>query len=91
MNLLLTGILLILLGLALLFIDRQRRSRSNRTTVSATHGSVAVGGDSNAPIINTSTVGNSHHGGHWLQIAGIISELGGIAAVIWHATHLGTK
>jgi uncharacterized membrane protein len=88
---LLIGVALILSGLVLLFIDRRNHRRVRRSTVSASHGSVAVGGDSNAPIINVSTVTNSDFGGHWLMVIGIIVELGGIVAVIWHVVHLGGR
>jgi uncharacterized membrane protein len=91
MNLLLIGVILILLGIVLLLVDRQNRRRGRRSTVSASHGSVAVGGNSNAPIINASTVAGPEPSGHLLKVIGIIVELGGIAAVIWHATHLAGK
>jgi len=91
MNLLVIGVVFICLGLVLLFINRTKRKRPKRSTVSASHGSVAVGGDSSAPIINTSTVSSSEPEGHWLTVIAIIVELAGIAAVIWHATHLGGR
>lgn len=91
MNLLLIGIALIISGIVPIAVDRQNHRRGRRLRVSASHGSVAVGGNSNAPIINAPTTASPKHGGHWLTVIGIIVELGGIAAVIWHTVHLGGK
>lgn len=91
MNWLLIGVILVLLGIVLLLADRQNRSRGRRSTVSASHGSVAIGGSSNAPIINANTIVSPEPSGHLLTVIGIIVELGGIAAVIWHATHLAGR
>jgi nitrate reductase gamma subunit len=91
MNWLHIGVIIILLGIVLLLVDRRNHSRGRRSTVSASHGSVAVGGNSNAPIINASTVAKPEPSGRWLKVIGIIVELGGIAAVIWHATHLAGR
>ena len=91
MNWLLIGVILVLLGIVLLIVDRRNRSRGRRSTVGASHGSVAVGGNSNAPIINTNTIASPEPSGHLLTVIGIIVELGGIAAVIWHATHLAGR
>jgi hypothetical protein len=91
MNALLIGVAPIVSDLVLPFVDRRSRPRARRSRVSASHGSVAVGGDSNAPTINASTVSSSEPGGHWLKVIGIIVELGGIAAVIRHATHLAGR
>ena len=91
MNGFLIGVILILLGIVLLLVDRQNHSRGSRSVVGASHGSVAVGGNSNAPIINASTIANPEPSGHWLMVIAIIVELGGIAAVIWHATHLAGR
>lgn len=91
MNTLLIGLVLVLLGIVLLLVGRRKRGGGGRPTVSASQGSVAVGGSSNAPIINSGTIASPEPEGHWLTVVGIIVELGGIAAVIWHATHLGGK
>lgn len=81
------GIVLIVLGAVLIVAGR---ARSKRVNVHASHGSVAVGGDNKAPIINTNIgAGPSQsHGGHGLTILGIAVELVGIVTVIWHAWHL---
>jgi hypothetical protein len=91
MNVLVIGVVLVILGTALLFVDRQNRRGGKRPTVSASQGSVAVGGNSNSPIINSNKITSPEPGGHWLTIIAIIVELGGIAAVIWHSIHLGEK
>lgn len=91
MNVLFIGVILIILGFVLLFVSRRNRRDGKRSTVSASQGSVAVGGDANAPIFNSGTIASPEPGGHWLTVVGIIAELGGIAAVIWHATHLGGR
>jgi hypothetical protein len=90
MSIYVLGLGLILLGV-LLFLIGRRRPRIG--SVSATHGSIAIGGSSFGPVSNVSTAPDKSHGlgSHWITIAAIISELAGIAVTIWHATSSAAK
>jgi hypothetical protein len=77
------GIALMVAGAVLFLVGRVR---SNRTSVSAKRGSVAVGRDSVGPITNINVRPQGTHaiGGHGLTIISIVVEIVGICAVIWH-------
>lgn len=85
------GIGLMLAGAVLFFVGS---ARSKRVSVSASSGSVAVGGNSSGPIVNTNiNQPNREHstGGHGITVLAILVELAGIGVTIWHAMHLAAK
>ncbi len=66
--------------------------RSRRTSVKADRGSVAIGGSNLGSVTNINLGSEqTHTSGHALTYISIVVELIGIAAVIWHATHLAAK
>jgi hypothetical protein len=83
------GIGLVIAG-ALIFVVG--RLRSKRVSVRASSGSVAVGGNSTAPITNVNVDSHKDQGpGHGMTVVAIVVEIIGIAVVIWHAIHLATR
>lgn len=83
------GIGLVVAG-ALIFL--WGRLRSKLVSVRASSGSVAVGGNSTAPITNVNVDSHKDQGsGHTITVVAIVVEIIGIAVVIWHAIHLATK
>ncbi|HPH06817.1 MAG TPA: hypothetical protein PL131_13180 [Methylotenera sp.] len=79
------GIILIAFGI----------KRNKKVNVSASNGSIAVGGNNSGVMLN---VGNnatpsnqSPSHGHGLTILGIIVELAAIGVTVWHALHLAAK
>jgi hypothetical protein len=84
------GIAVMIVG-AVLFLISRRRPR--RPSIHADRGSVAIGGSNNGNIMNVNSGASAGHGpsGHWLTLISIFVEVAGIAAVIWHATHLAGK
>jgi uncharacterized membrane protein len=91
MDVILVGVCLIVVGVAIFFYGR---GRSKRTSVHATRGSVAVGGNNNGSITNTNTNRISNEapsGGHALTVLSILVELVGIAVIVWHTMHLAGK
>lgn len=91
MDVILVGVCLIVVGVAIFFFGR---GRSKRTSVRATRGSVAVGGNNNGSITNTNMNRASNEApsrGHSLTVLAIIVELVGIAAIVWHTLHLAGK
>jgi len=89
----LLGIGLIVAGIVIFLFGR---FRTDKTTVSASHGSVAIGGKSTGNIKNIN-IGQQPaaraggHGGHTVTIIAILVELVGIGVTIWHAMHLAAK
>jgi hypothetical protein len=84
------GIALMALGVIIFLFGK----RSSRTSVQASYGSVAVGGNNNGTIQNVNTVhGVTGHaaGGHGITWVAIGVELIGIAVTIWHAWHLAHR
>ena len=92
MNALYLGISLIVAGGILLFLGLRR---SRRPSVSASHGSVAAGGNVSGSITNTNT--NLNRGAaeqapaHTLTVVAIFVEIAGICVTIWHALHMARK
>ncbi len=84
------GIGLVVFGPLLFFVGR---CTSKRNTVSADRGSVAIGGNSYGPVANVNTAPDKGHGAgeRWITIVAIITELAGIAAIIWHTFHTVAK
>jgi hypothetical protein len=66
------------------------RMTSKRSSVHASGGSVAVGGDNSGSITNVNTTSQKEHGstGHRITILAIIVEIIGIAVMIWHVKHM---
>jgi hypothetical protein len=89
MNGYIPGLLLIIVGAALFVVSRLRR----RPSVSADRGSVAIGGDSSGSVTNINIGKEKEKGSpeRALTVISILVEVIGIAAVIWHATHLAAK
>jgi hypothetical protein len=84
------GIALIILGVLIFLFGK----RSNRSSVQASHGSVAVGGQNNGTIQNTNishSAASHGAGGHGITILAIGVELIGIGVTIWHAWHLAHR
>jgi hypothetical protein len=81
---------LVILGALLLLIGRHR---SRRSSVSASRGSIAIGGSSYGPVTNVNAAPDKGHGigEHWITILAIITELAGIAVIIWHSFHVVAK
>jgi hypothetical protein len=91
MNEYLIGIGLMIAGAVLFFFGR---AQSKRTSVHASSGSVAVGGNNSGTITNTNiSQTNKLHsaGGHGITVLAIVVELAGIAVTIWHVMHLDAK
>lgn len=91
MNEYLIGIGLMIAGAVLFLFGR---AQSKRTLVSASSGSVAIGGNNSGTITNTnvSQTNKVHNvGEHGITVLAIVVELTGIAVTIWHAMHLGAK
>lgn len=83
------GIALMVVGIVLIFCGRKG---SKNTSVTASGGSVAVGGSNRGRIsnVNVSSQQTQHEGGHAVNVIGIVVEIIGIAVVIWHAIHLAS-
>jgi hypothetical protein len=70
--------------------------RNKKINVTASNGSMAVGGDNSGVMINTATNNASSlpdykaHG-HGITILGIVVELIAIGVTVWHALHLAAK
>lgn len=81
---------LIILGALLLLIGRHH---SRRSSVAASRGSIAIGGNAYGPVSNVNAAPDKGHGigEHWITIVAIITELAGIAVIIWHTTHMVAK
>ena len=81
------GIGLMVVG-AVLFIFG--RMTSKRSSVHASGGSVAIGGDNSGSITNLNTNSQKEHGrgAHGITVLAIIVEIIGIAVIIWHVKHL---
>jgi hypothetical protein len=81
---------LVILGALLLLIGRHR---SRRSSVSASRGSIAIGGNTYGSVSNVNTAPDKGHGigEHWITIVAIITELAGIAVIIWHTSHMVSK
>ncbi|MBB5498682.1 hypothetical protein [Paraburkholderia sp. MM5384-R2] len=74
------GIGAIVAGVILFFLSIRQQQK-----VSASGGSIAVGGKNTGTITNTNTAGSGHGAGHSvLTILAIVVELAGIAATVWH-------
>ncbi|HEY1089590.1 MAG TPA: hypothetical protein VGE47_00720 [Burkholderiaceae bacterium] len=75
------------LGIVLIVSGRSAASKSN--SVTATDGSVAVGGSNSGNIINTkiAPAAPAQHGSHWLTKVGIVVELAGIGVALFHLWH----
>jgi hypothetical protein len=82
------GIGLMIAGAVLFFFGRRR---SNRLSVRASRGSVAVGGNNIGSITNINQTNEGSSGGHGLTVVSILVELAGIAAIVWHVLHLASK
>jgi hypothetical protein len=86
------GILFMMVGIFLIAFGIKRNKKIN---VSASNGSMAVGGDNSGVMLNignNSTPSNqSPAHGHGLTILGIIVELAAIGVTVWHALHLAAK
>jgi hypothetical protein len=69
------------------------RLPSKRSSVNASGGSVAAGGDISGSITNINTSSQKEHirGGHGVTVLAIIVELIGIAVMIWHVRHLAGR
>ncbi|HXP41430.1 MAG TPA: hypothetical protein VN833_14290 [Candidatus Acidoferrales bacterium] len=82
------GVALMIAGIVLLLIGRKGGPKN--TSVTATGGSVAIGGSNTGQItnINRTSLKTSGHGGHGITILAIIVEILGMGVVIWHAWHL---
>jgi hypothetical protein len=67
--------------------------RRGRTSVTASSGAVAVGGDNSGSIANTNSASSSagHKASHFITKLAIFIELVGIGVTLWHAYHLATK
>ncbi len=80
------GLGLVAIGVVLHLVGR---GLSKGRAVSASHGSIAIGGNSSGPIVNTNTEANRGEGlGHnWIHIIAIITEVAGITVTVWHASH----
>jgi hypothetical protein len=85
------GIGLMAAGAVIFFVGR---AQTKRTSVQASNGSVAVGGDNRGIITNTN-IGQGNRvqsaGWHIVTVLAILVELAGIAVTLWHATHLDAK
>ena len=82
---------LLLLGIGLMIAGGVLFALGRRPVVKASSGSVAVGGNSSAPITNVNVGShnkNAAHGSHAITVVAIFVEIIGIAVVIWHAWHL---
>ena len=87
----LVGACLIIAGVAIFLFGRRR---SKQSSVRASDGSVAVGGNNSGSITNTNvskTANEAPTGGHALTVLAIVVELVGIAAIVWHSMHLAGK
>ena len=83
------GIGLMIAGAVLFFLGR---GRSKRSSVHASNGSVAVGGNNIGPITNINQTHKEHSaGGHSITVLAIVVELVGIAVIVWHTMHLAAK
>jgi hypothetical protein len=90
MNMIYVGVGLMVFGVVLFGIAQIFKGN----TVKADNGSIAIGGDSGAPIINThinQKAAEKHSGGHGLTYVAVVVELTGIGVTIWHALHLAAK
>jgi hypothetical protein len=87
------GIALMVLGVVLFFIGRTPNSSSRAVHVTASEGSVAIGGNNKGDItnVNLGASQDKQHGTHWLTWVAIAVELVGIAVTLWHAWHLAGK
>lgn len=77
-------------GAALLFFSLRR---SKHSSVQASDGSVAVGGNSYGNITNVkmSAPSTPSPRGHGLTVLAVIVEVVGIGVTLWHAFHLATR
>ncbi len=87
---LMVGVGLIAAGIVIFILGKLTGRRPN---VSATGGSVAIGGSNSGIVQNVNSGGQkeSHQGGHKLTILAIAVELVGIGVTLWHAFHLANK
>ena len=87
----------LLIGLGLMFVGAIGilLGRRQRNTVTASAGSVAIGGNNSGIVQNVNTGSlapqPAHSGGHTITIIAIIVELVGIGVTVWHAMHLLPK
>ena len=70
--------------------------RNKKVNVSASNGSMAIGGNNSGLMINsasnnTSSLPEPKSHGHGITIIGIVIELIAIGVTIWHALHLAAK
>lgn len=84
------GFIFMILGGVLIAAGIKRNKKVN---VTASHGSMAVGGNNTGVMLNIAsnnpTPAPEHKShGHGLTIIGIIVELAAIGVTVWHAMHL---
>jgi hypothetical protein len=93
----LSDMITLLLGIALMiggfFLFFTGRNGSKKNSVSASGGSVAIGGSNRGQLtnINVGSPQRQHQGGHGITILAIVVEIIGIGVVIWHALHLAVS
>jgi hypothetical protein len=91
-NIYLLGIGLMVAGGVLIAIGLAIRAKNNKV-ISATHGSVAVGGTNSGSITNVNIAKQppGHAGHHAITLIGIVVELIAIGVMIWHTMHFTAK
>ena len=83
------GLGLMAVGIILFVVSRAVSGGRNRS-VTASNGSVAVGGNNSGTITNVSGAGqgSAGHSSHGLTVFAIVVELVGIGGTVWHVVHI---